>query len=194
MGMRCAPRMKRCAKLRVIDKSYTSSSGWKCCPRVLPPRVVPLVMKMRSVAAGGSQRSGRALKASMGTAGMSAHDFTLRRLTPRNRQKLWNGWLAAYWCANRRRAIWSNCASVQPSIAMNSRRSATSGVTLCMSERPCVVFDRMLRGHPAHRRHSAAKCARIGRGESSSSAGITRFKFSGVDLSTCVHPGAKARF
>ncbi|MOA57068.1 hypothetical protein D3C78_1811730 [compost metagenome] len=51
-------------------------------------RVVPLVMNTRSSGRGGSQRSSIALKASIGTAGMSLHVFTLRTVAPRRWQKL----------------------------------------------------------------------------------------------------------
>ena len=88
IGMGPAPRMKRRWKLRAIDMSYTSSWGWKCRPRTSPPRVVPLVMKTRSSGRGASQRSSIALKASMGTAGMSVQRCTLRNVAPRRWQKV----------------------------------------------------------------------------------------------------------
>src|SRR5260221_153731 len=73
-------------------------------------------------------------------------------------------------------------------MAMNASRSATReaawGRALSME------FLREL-GRDAPKAPPPVAHGRPRRGASSSSAGMTRFKFSGVDLSTGVHPGAE---
>jgi hypothetical protein len=88
--------MKRRAKLRVIELSYTASVGWWCRP-FTSLRVVPLVMNTRSDAAGGWLRRLSSLNASIGTAGMPDQRFTLRGVAPRRWQKRRYGSSFAYW-------------------------------------------------------------------------------------------------